>query len=127
VDQEKGHIGCHPGISPQTDHYAICGLLKSYIHLVLVHLWLPEDLDHANADSAMGVDEYRTHHIDELLDVLNLFVLASDCLHCLLAHCLPNPYLPISLHDDIGVEQIVLIHCQLIIGELLYERSRSEC
>jgi hypothetical protein len=83
--------------SPQTDHYIVCGLLNSYVQLVRHH-WLPEDLDHTNDDSAMGVDEYRTHRTNELLDVLNLFVLAN-CLHCLLAHHLSDPYLPISLHD----------------------------
>jgi hypothetical protein len=44
----------------------------------------------------MGLDDYRKHCIEELLDVLDLFVLADDCLHSLLAHRLANPYLPIS-------------------------------
>jgi hypothetical protein len=34
VDQEKGHTGRWPGASSKTGHYAICGLLKSYIQLV---------------------------------------------------------------------------------------------
>lgn len=41
--------------------------------------------------------DYIAHCIDKLLDVLNLLLLANDCLHCLLAHCLVNPYLPLSL------------------------------
>jgi hypothetical protein len=98
VDQEKGRIGRRLGASPKTDHYVVCGSLQSYVKLV-GRLYLPEDLDHTNADSAMGVEEYRTHCIAELLDVLDLFVLADDCLHCLLARRLSNPYLPSLLRD----------------------------
>jgi hypothetical protein len=92
VDEEKGCIGCRPGASPQTNYYVVCRSLKSYIHLV-GHLLLLEDLDQTNVDtSAMGVDEDQIHCIDELLNVLGLFVLADNCLHCFLARCLSNPY-----------------------------------
>jgi hypothetical protein len=95
VDQEKGRIGRRFGASTATDHYVICGSLQSFVQLV-GRLYLPEEIDQTNADSAMGIDDYRKHCIDELLDVLDLFVLANDCLHSLLAYRLANPYLPTS-------------------------------
>jgi hypothetical protein len=98
IDQEKGRIGRRPGASTKTDHYVICGSLKSYVQLI-ARLWLPEDPDHTNADSAMGLDEYRTHCLSELHEVLDLFVLADDCLHSLLAISLSNPFLPISVRS----------------------------
>jgi hypothetical protein len=87
VDQEKGRIGCRLGASPSTDHCVICGSLKSFVQLV-GRLHLPEDLDQTNANSAMGLADYRQHCIDELLDVLDLFVLAASRL--------ANPHLPPS-------------------------------
>jgi hypothetical protein len=98
VDQEKGRIGRRPGASTDTDHYVICGSLKSFVQLV-ARLWLPEDKDHTNDDSAMALDQYRTQCITELLDVLDLFVLANDCLHSLLAIRLSNPFLATAVRN----------------------------
>ena len=95
VDQEKGRIGRRPGAGPHSDHYVVCGSLKSYVQLV-GRLWLPEDRDQTRSDGAMDLETYRTHCIDDLLDVLDMFVLADDCLHVLLARRLANPFLPIS-------------------------------
>jgi hypothetical protein len=100
VGQEKGRIGRRLGASPATDHYVICGSLKSFVQLV-GRLYLPEDLDQTNADSAMELDVYRNHCINELLDVLDLFVLANDCLHSMLAYRLANPYLTTT--SDVGL------------------------
>jgi hypothetical protein len=99
VDQEKGRIGRRLGASLATDHCVICGSLKSFVQLV-GRLYLPEDLDQTNADGAMGLNVYRKHCIDELLDVLDLFVLVDNCLHRLLACRLANPHLPTS---DVGL------------------------
>jgi hypothetical protein len=77
VRQEKGHIECRPGASPQTGHYIVCGSLKSYVQLV-GRLWQPRDLDHTIADSTMGVEEYRARCIDKLLNELDMFALAND-------------------------------------------------
>jgi hypothetical protein len=99
VDQEKGRIGRRFGASPATDHCVICGSLKSFAQLV-GRLHSPEDLDQTNADSGMGLNVCRKHCIDELLDALDLFVLADDCLHCLLACRLANPHLSTS---DLGL------------------------
>ena len=96
VDQEKGRIGRRFGASTATDHYVICGSLQSFAVQLVGRLYLPEEIDQTNADSAMGIDDYRKHCVDELLDVLDLFVLANDCLHSLLAYRLANPYLPAS-------------------------------
>ena len=95
IRRSKGRIGRRPRAGHHTDHYVLYGWLKSYIQPVGAPLAIgvPEDLDQTNADSAMELDHYRTYCIDKLLDVLDLFVLANNGLHSLLAHCLANLYL----------------------------------
>ena len=44
----------------------------------------------------MGLDDCRARCTDKLLDALDSFVLANDCLHSLLARGLANPCLPTS-------------------------------
>jgi hypothetical protein len=57
----------------------------------------------------MSLDDCRAHCVDKMLNVLGLFVLATDCLHCLLAHCLANPHLEMLLCD------IALPPCRLAL------------
>jgi hypothetical protein len=98
ISQEKGRTGRSPDALPVDNTYAVCGSLASYVYLLRRIHFPPSDDDKEleTEDKVLSIQEYRKLQMDQLLEVLEVFVLPNECLHCILERRLANPYSRVS-------------------------------
>jgi len=100
ISQEKGRAGRRLDASPATDKYHVSASLESVVYLL--HRILRSDTtiskdDYAAFDQQLPRAEYQELQLQQLHDVLDLFVLPFECQHCTLERRLANPNTPQSL------------------------------
>jgi hypothetical protein len=93
ASQEKGQAGRWDGARPDTDEYFICASLNSFLYLLKRIHREERDKDFASSDKILPLKEYRQMLLDDLLDLVKMYVLPIECYHCYLARRLANPFM----------------------------------
>lgn len=91
--QERGRAGRRPEANCGTDMYYVCISLETFVNLIR-RVWLPEDPEVSANDCFLSRKEYRALFVNELMALVRLIVLASECLPAAFARSLGNPYKP---------------------------------
>lgn len=101
--QEKGRSGRARDAQPSQNVYSMFGSLKSYVHLIR-RFYMPLSQEtQATVQSSQRILKRHVHQqqqVDALHEVLEVFVLPTECLHCALERRLANPFIAFGVPND---------------------------